>query len=281
MTKKGVLYIVATPIGNLEDISLRAIGVLQSVDFIAAEDTRHSQKLLAHLGIKNTLISLHDYNERSQSGELLEKITQGASLALISDAGTPLISDPGYVLVQMAHVQGIRVVPIPGACALIAALSASGLPTDRFVFEGFLPEKPNARRKALEHLKLETRTLIFYEAPHRILESLRALVEILGGEREATLARELTKTFETIRFGTLAELLGWVENDVNQTRGEIVLLVKGAKAPDKTELTAESLHILKILMTELSLKDAVGLTAKMTGIQKQLLYKSGLDLSKS
>lgn len=275
---QGVLYIVATPIGNLKDISARAIETLSTVAFIAAEDTRHSQRLLTHLGIKRAgdLIALHDHNERDQSTVLLKRIQQGESAALISDAGTPLINDPGYVWVRMAHSAGIQVVPIPGACALIAALSASGLASDRFCFEGFLPSKAHARETLLKELKTETRTLVFYEAPHRILETLEAMYEVWGGDREATLARELTKTFEMIKHATLASLLTWVKGDANQRRGEMVLLVKGASEAKKTDLSSEVLHTLSILRTELSLKQAVELSAKIHRVRKRLLYEYAL-----
>lgn len=282
MYKQGVLYIVATPLGNLGDMSNRAIEILNAVDLIAAEDTRHSQRLLMHLGIaKKQLIALYDHNERDQSEGLLARIVEGQSIALISDAGTPLISDPGYVLVRTAHEQGIRVVPIPGACALITALSASGLPTDRFCFEGFLPAKTHAREEVLQHLLKETRTLVFYEAPHRILETLKSLHTIFGPDREATLARELTKTFETIKQGTVLELLTWVESDTNQTRGEIVLILKGAVAAKKAGLTPEALNILSVLMADLSLKQAVDLTVKITGIRKREVYDCALRLLES
>jgi len=281
MDKQGILYIVATPLGNLSDITKRAIEVLNEVDFIAAEDTRHSHRLLTHLGIQKSraMIALHDHNERDQSSGLLERIMQGENAALISDAGTPLISDPGYVLVRMAHQARIQVVPIPGPCALIVALSASGLPTDKFCFEGFLPAKAHAREEVLNHLKAETRTLVFYEAPHRILETLQAMQEIFGVEREATIARELTKTFETIKQATLLELVQWVQSDSNQTRGEIVLVVKGALSAKKTGLTPDVLNTLTILMAELSLKQAVELTAKISGVRKRLVYEYALTLN--
>lgn len=282
MNKTGILYIVATPLGNLQDISARAIETLKSVDFIAVEDTRHSQRLLMHLGIQKSrpLVALHDHNERDHSIQLLERISQGESAALISDAGTPLISDPGYVLVRKAHEASIRVVPIPGPCALITALSAGGLATDRFCFEGFLPAKAHAREEALSLLKMETRTLVFYEAPHRIIETLKSMVQVLGEAREVTLARELTKTFETIKHTTMQPLLEWMEADANQTRGEIVLLVKGAEGINKSELTPEVLHTLQVLMDELSLKQAVELAAKISGVRKRLLYEYALEQKK-
>lgn len=280
MLSKGALYIVATPIGNLGDISARAIETLASVDRIAAEDTRHSQRLLKHLGITKPLLALHEHNEREQASVLLEPLHRGATLALISDAGTPLISDPGYSLVRLAHQQGIRVVPIPGPCAAIAALSASGLPNARFIFEGFLPAKSSARRQRLEDLVSERRTLIFFEAPHRILETLADLQSIFGERREAALAREISKTFETIRVDALSQLYAWVQADPQQQRGEIVLLVSGCL--EKSELgllSPEAEQILKILLGELSVKQASALAAKITGCSKRLLYERALQLS--
>lgn len=269
---KGSLYIVATPIGHLDDITLRAIEVLNSVDLIAAEDTRHSQRLLSHLNIRKPLSALHEHNEKEKASQLLDQVQSGTTLALISDAGTPLISDPGYHLVKLAHERNIRVIPIPGPSALIAALSASGLPTDRFIFEGFLPVKSIARRQRLEVLKGETRTLILYEAPHRIVETLSDLVNIFGQDRRAVLARELTKTFETLRVSSLLPLFEWVQSDPEQQRGEIVLLVAGAPPVVDSILTSEAESILKILLTELPVKQASSLTAKITGISKRLLY---------
>lgn len=277
MDLKGSLYIVATPIGNLKDISERAIEVLQTVDKIAVEDTRVSQKLLHYIGIQKPLLPLHDHNERTMASTVLDHIEAGNNIALISDAGTPLVSDPGFLLVKHAHERGIKVVPIPGPSALIAALSASGLPTDRFIFEGFLPEKSGARQTLLTQLKNETRTLIFYEAPHRLINALQDMIIVLGEGRLVTLARELTKTFETIKQGTLKDLLSWVQQDPNQTRGEIVLVVSGMPKIDKSEITDEATRILSILLSELPLKQAAALAAKITGIQKRVLYEAGLN----
>jgi 16S rRNA (cytidine1402-2'-O)-methyltransferase len=276
--KSGVLYIVATPIGHLDDITLRAIEVLKCVDRIAAEDTRHSVRLLKHLGIAKPLVALHEHNERDQAFKLLDPLEAGESLALISDAGTPLISDPGYHLVQLAHHRGIRVVPIPGACSIIAALSASGLATDRFVFEGFLSAKSTARQKQLEKLARESRTLIFFEAPHRILETLEAMVLCFGKERLAVVARELTKTFETIRLATLSELLDGIKADLMQQRGEFVILVAGATIQTSLDETipSESMTVLKILLAELSVKQASSLAAKITGVKRGALYEAAL-----
>ena len=273
----GTLYVVATPIGNLEDISARALRVLREVALIAAEDTRHSSRLLAHFGIQTPLAACHEHNERDEGGRFLGRLLAGDDVALISDAGTPLISDPGYHLVRQARAAGIRVVPVPGACALVAALSAAGLPSDRFIFEGFLPAKAAGRRTRLEQLKDEPRTLIFYEAPHRILECLGDLQEVFGGERAAVLGRELTKTFETLQGMPLSELRAWVEADANQQRGECVLVVGGWQAPEGEDaVNAEALRVLDLLLAEMPLKRAAALAAEITGVRKNLLYQAAL-----
>ncbi len=269
----GILYIVATPIGNLGDISARALEVLQKVDRIAAEDTRHSASLLRHFAIDTPMFALHEHNERQKAEQVLGYLQQGESLALISDAGTPLISDPGYFLVREAHAAGIKVVPLPGPSALIAALSASGLATDRFCFEGFLPAKSGARRRVLEALAQEPRTLAFYETPHRIEESLFDMAETLGAERPATLARELTKTFETIRHATLGELAEWVASDPNQRKGEFVLLIQGAESEREEGLSEEAQRIAILLDEELSVKQASSLAAKISGEKKNAIYR--------
>jgi 16S rRNA (cytidine1402-2'-O)-methyltransferase len=274
----GTLYVVATPIGNLEDISARALRVLKEVSLIAAEDTRHSSRLLAHFGIQTPLAACHEHNEREEGGRFLGRLQAGESIALISDAGTPLISDPGYHLVRQARAAGVAVVPVPGACALIAALSAAGLPSDRFIFEGFLPAKAAARRARLETLKEEPRTLIFYEAPHRILESLRDFEDVFGGGRIAVLGRELTKAFETLKGLPLGQLRAWVEADSNQQRGECVVLVEGWHAPqDESAVSAESLRVLDLLLAEMPLKRAAAITAEITGVRKNLLYQAALE----
>ncbi|MGB2272149.1 MAG: 16S rRNA (cytidine(1402)-2'-O)-methyltransferase, partial [Pseudomonadales bacterium] len=224
----STLYVVATPIGNLSDISARAVQVLQAVDLIAAEDTRHSSGLVKHLNVDTPMIACHDHNEAAACKSVLDRLVAGQCVALISDAGTPLISDPGYKIVKSVREQGFRVSPIPGACAVISALSAAGLPTDRFAFEGFLPAKAQARQKRLQQLADATSTLVFYEAPHRIVATLQAMAEVLGAKREAVLARELTKRYETIIDDTLDELVRQVEADRNQQRGEMVIMVKGA-----------------------------------------------------
>lgn len=217
----GSLYVVATPIGNLDDISARALKILREVALIAAEDTRHSARLMQHFGIATPLAACHEHNERDEGSRFITRLLAGDNVALISDAGTPLISDPGYHLVRQARAAGINVVPVPGACALIAALSAAGLPSDRFIFEGFLPAKSVGRKARLEAVKEEPRTLIFYEAPHRILECLQDMEAVFGGERQALLAREITKTFETLKGLPLAELRAFVESDSNQQRGSV------------------------------------------------------------
>lgn len=273
----AALYIVATPIGNLADISARAIEVLSSVDLIAAEDTRHSKFLLQHHGITTATISLHEHNEQQRSEMLLLRIMQGESIALISDAGTPLISDPGFRLVTMAREQGIKVIPIPGACAVITALSASGLSAERFAFEGFLPPKATARRQVLERLQHETRTLIFYESPKRIVASLQDMLLVFGGERRACLARELTKMFETLVTLPLIELVEAVSNDPNQQKGEIVLLVEGQdKVVDSDEMEVE--RVLQLLLAEMPLKQAATLAASILGMKKNKAYDIALKL---
>jgi 16S rRNA (cytidine1402-2'-O)-methyltransferase len=280
-SKPGCLYVVATPIGNLDDITARALSVLQGVALIAAEDTRHSSKLLQHFGISTPSAPCHEHNEREQGGRFLTRLLAGDDVALISDAGTPLISDPGYHLVRQAREAGIRVVPVPGACALIAALSSAGLPSDRFVFEGFLPAKTAGRKARLELVKEEPRTLIFYEAPHRILECLQDMQAVFGDERPALLARELTKTFETLQGMPLADLVGWVSADPNQQRGECVVLVAGWQPPEGEEaVSGEALRVLDLLLAEMPLKRAAALAAEITGVRKNLLYQAALERQK-
>ncbi len=277
----GSLYVVATPIGNLDDISARALNILRSVALIAAEDTRHSARLMQHFGISTPLVACHEHNERDQGGRFLARLQAGEDVALISDAGTPLISDPGFHLVRQARATGIAVVPVPGACALIAALSAAGLPSDRFIFEGFLPAKAAGRRARLEQVKEESRTLIFYEAPHRILECLQDMQAVFGDERPALLARELTKTFETLKGMPLAELAAWVAADSNQQRGECVVLVAGWQAPEGEDaISAEAMRVLNLLLAEMPLKRAAALAAEITGVRKNLLYQVALEQQK-
>lgn len=278
----GALYVVATPIGNLDDMSARALKVLAGVALIAAEDTRHSVRLLQHFGIETPLAACHEHNERDEGSRFITRLLAGDDVALVSDAGTPLISDPGYHLVRQARAAGVRVVPVPGACALIAALSAAGLPSDRFIFEGFLPAKAVGRRARLEQVKEEPRTLIFYEAPHRILECLEDMEAVFGGERPAVLARELTKTFETLKGLPLAELRAFVAADTNQQRGECVVLVAGWSAPqDDQAISSDAMRVLDLLLAELPLKRAAALAAEITGVRKNLLYQAALDKQKS
>ncbi len=275
--KSGILYVVATPIGNLEDLSPRAVRILSQVDLIAAEDTRHSARLLQHYAITTRLTALHEHNERARAAALIEDLQDGRSLALISDAGTPLVSDPGFNLVRAAHAAGITVVPVPGACAAIAALSASGLPTDRFIFEGFPPAKQAARVNYFQGLRQESRTQIFYESSHRILESLADMVSVFGPERPAVLARELTKQFETLRTAPLADLYTWVSADPDQQRGEMVVLLAGAP-PEAREGDGEAERILRLLLAELPVRQAAALTAQITGQKKNHLYERALEL---
>ena len=277
----GTLYVVATPIGNLDDISARALRILREVALIAAEDTRHSARLMQHFGINTPLAACHEHNEREQGSHFIARLLAGGDVALISDAGTPLISDPGYHLVRNARAAGIKVVPVPGASALIAALSAAGLASDRFIFEGFLPAKTAGRCARLEAVREESRTLIFYEAPHRILECLEDMRAVFGDERPAVLARELTKTFETLKGLPLAELVAWVAADSNQQRGECVVLVAGWQAPEGDDaLSVEALRVLDLLLGEMPLKRAAALAAEITGVRKNLLYQAALARQK-
>ncbi|WBA09007.1 16S rRNA (cytidine(1402)-2'-O)-methyltransferase [Salinivibrio kushneri] len=270
------LYIVPTPIGNLADITQRALDVLASVDLVAAEDTRHTARLLSHFSINAKTFALHEHNEQQKAAALLARLQQGQSVALVSDAGTPLISDPGYHLVTQCREAGVRVVPLPGACAVVTALSASGLPSDRFSFEGFLPPKTKARQDTFRTLADDPRTLIFYESPHRIRDSLADMREVLGETRRVVLARELTKTFETIHGAPLGELIEWLNEDANRLRGEMVLLVAGYRA-DKSALPSAACHALGLLAAELPLKKAAALVAELYSVKKNALYKWGLE----
>ena len=267
----AVLHVVATPIGNLGDLSPRARQVLAEVAAICAEDTRRSGQLLAHFGIATPLLALHEHNEQQLAQRLVARLLAGESLALVSDAGTPLVSDPGYRLVQAARAAGIRVSPVPGPCALIAALSVAGLPSDRFAFEGFLPAKASARRERLAALAGETRTLVFYESAHRIEESLADLCAAFGGERPAVLARELTKLFETVLDGTLANLQSRVQADPDQRKGEFVLVVQGM-GEDADAKLAEGCRVHAILARQLPPSAAAKLAAEITGATRKALY---------
>ena len=277
-TSTGRLYIVATPIGNLDDISPRAVAVLKQVDRIAAEDTRHSGHLLKELDINTHCIALHEHNERQYAEKIIQQIKEGSDIALISDAGTPLVSDPGFFLVKLAHKENVPVTPIPGPSALIAALSAAGVATDRFCFEGFVPTKGGPRKSFYAQRQKEPRTMVFYETPHRIVASLKDLCEHLGEQRTVVLARELTKTFETIRNDNAKSLLQWVQEDSNQQKGEIVLVVQGYRAPEGESLSDETEHTLRVLLKELSLKQAVKLTVDITGEKKKKVYNFALSL---
>ncbi|MDX1559302.1 MAG: 16S rRNA (cytidine(1402)-2'-O)-methyltransferase [Marinobacter sp.] len=276
----GTLYVVATPIGNLGDLSPRATRTLASVDVVAAEDTRHSGRLLSHLGVQKRMIAIHDYNEKGRAAGILAELQAGRDVALISDAGTPLISDPGYVLVREARAAGYRVSPIPGPCALVAALSAAGLPTDRFLYVGFLPAKRTGRRASLDLLGSEVATLVFYESPHRILESVRDIAEVLGSEREIVLGREITKTFETFYSGSVAEVLAELELDPHGSRGEFVVMVRGAEvqASNSKEATMDVDRVLRVLLTELPVKKVAKMAAELTGLSKNELYQRALAL---
>jgi len=275
----GTLYVVATPIGNLQDLSERAVNVLSSVSLVAAEDTRHSGRLLQHLGLSKPMLALHDHNERDRVARILAQLEAGRDIALVSDAGTPLISDPGYLVVREVRGAGYRVSPVPGACAMIAALSAAGLPTDRFLFAGFLPAKRSGRRAALSDLRAQTATLVFYESPHRILDFVQDLVEEFGSGRECVLGRELTKTFETFYSGSAGEVLGQLQDDAHGTRGEFVVMVRGAPPSDEAAATAlDADRLLALLIAELPVKKAARIVAEVSGVGKNELYQRALEL---
>ncbi|CAA2929048.1 16S rRNA (cytidine(1402)-2'-O)-methyltransferase [Arsenophonus endosymbiont of Bemisia tabaci] len=275
----STLYIVATPIGNLDDITLRALQILKQVDLIAAEDTRRTRLLLQHFAINTRMISLHDHNEQQKTDQLIPQLKQGLSIALVSDAGTPLIHDPGYHLVKSCRQAGILVVPLPGPCAAITALSAAGIASDRFCYEGFLPAKRKSRQEVLQALMEESRTLIFYESPHRLLDTLGDMVAIWGTERYVLLARELTKTWESIHGLLVGELLDWVKVDENRSRGEMVLVVQGYRAQQEGEvvISSEVKKTLTLLEQSLPLKKAAAITAKIYGLKKNALYKYSLE----
>ena len=276
----GELYLVATPIGDMTDIAPRALDILNTVDIVAVEDKRRSSRLFSHFGIKTPMISYHDHSEEKQVKKIIDELLCGKSVALISDAGTPLISDPGFKLVNAAKDKSIKVSPIPGPCALIAAISASGLPSNRFIFEGFLPAKSIARITKIQNISADSRTIIFYEAPHRILDAVIDMIKVIGPSRKIVLARELTKTYETFISGTLESVLQIIEKDLNQQKGEIVIVLAGADSLEKKAENQDSKRILSVLLEELPLKQAVSLGSKITGIQKNIFYKLALDLKK-
>ncbi|MCV6636753.1 16S rRNA (cytidine(1402)-2'-O)-methyltransferase [Candidatus Albibeggiatoa sp. nov. NOAA] len=277
MSAVGILYVVATPIGNLQDFSPRAQSILKTVDLIAAEDTRHTKGLLNHFAIPTALQSLHEHNEKQIAPQLIQRLQQGENIALVSDAGTPLISDPGHYLVRLAHEAGITISPIPGASALISALSVSGLRADRFRFEGFLPPKSHARQQVLKALVSQSHTLAFYEAPHRIEDSIADMVNIFGEQRIGVLVKELSKVFETVKRGQLGDLLAWLQADAVHQKGEFVIIIEGIDDSIQPEIDAETMQLLDILLQELPLKKAAKLASQITGISKNKLYQSMLD----
>lgn len=273
----STLYVVSTPIGNLADITQRALDVLAGVDLIACEDTRHTQKLLTAFSIKAKTFSLHDHNERQRQEQICDWLKEGKSIALVSDAGTPLISDPGFHIVKFLKQNDLAVVPVPGACAAITALSVAGLPTDRFTFEGFLPSKSGARQSVLRALENESRTMVFYDAPRRAIDTVKDIVEVLGADRQIVIARELTKTFETIRTDSAAGFVAWLSEDANQLKGEMVLIIEG-KQIDPNAISPEIVNTLKILLEELPPKKACAVAAKIYGVKKNTLYDFALSL---
>ncbi|MPQ75451.1 16S rRNA (cytidine(1402)-2'-O)-methyltransferase [Hydrogenovibrio sp. JE_KL2] len=273
----GKLFIVATPIGNLKDITLRALEILESVDWIACEDTRHSKKLLQHFGISKPLISLHDHNEQAKKTELLAKLQAGENGALVSDAGTPLISDPGYHLVSYLRENGLSVEPIPGPSAVITALSAAGMPTDRFTFEGFLPAKEQKRLTALEVLSAETRTMVFYESPHRLMESLRSMMVVFGEERQIAVAKEITKQFERFVFGSIPQVIEQFESNEDWQRGEFVIMVSGVEEKDSQQEDYDDL--IKVLLTQsLHVKQISEIVGEFYNVPKKAVYQRVLTL---
>ena len=275
--KPGHLYVVATPIGNLGDLSPRALKILDAVDLVAAEDTRVTASLLAHFGLRKKMVALHEHNEAQAADEVLAQLRKDRSVALVSDAGTPLLSDPGFPLVRDARAAGLPVVAVPGPCAAIAALSISGLPTDSFVFAGFLPARDEARRRRIEELAAETRTVILYESTHRIVATVQALAEALGPERRVCLARELTKLYEDGHVAAAAELLRWLQADDNRQRGEFVLLVEGA--PEEGRSLREAERLMGLLVKEMSPSHAARLAVELTGLPRKELYAIAVRLA--
>ncbi|WP_206074279.1 16S rRNA (cytidine(1402)-2'-O)-methyltransferase [Marinobacter fuscus] len=274
----GRLSVVATPIGNLADLSDRSRSVLSAADLVAAEDTRHSARLLQYIGITKPMVALHDHNERDRVSRILAALDEGLHVALISDAGTPLISDPGYVVVREARKAGYPVTPIPGPCALVAALSVAGLPTDRFLFAGFLPARRAGRRAALAELRTQEATLVFYESPHRIIDLMQDLAEEFGGERECVLGRELTKAFETFYSGTATAVLEQLQADSNGTRGEFVVVVRGSAPSEGETVDLDADRLLQLLLAELPVKKAAKIVAEVSGLGKNELYQRALEL---
>lgn len=272
----GTLYVVATPIGNLQDMSERALRVLREVDIIAAEDTRHTQRLLSHFQIRTQMLALHAHNERRASGALLARLDAGASVALVCDAGTPLFSDPGYHLVKRAAEAGRRVSPIPGPCSLVAALSVAGLPASRVLFVGFLPASGTQRRRSIEDMKSLRHTLVLFEAPHRVLGCLADLVSICGEDRQVVVAKELTKSHERLLRGCLREVLVTLSNDATLLKGEFVILLQGAPDPDRDALPPDAVRVLTLLLSELPVSRAAALAARITGCSRQQLYRHAL-----
>ena len=276
----AALYVVATPLGNLGDITLRALDVLRSVDAVAAEDTRLTRQLLSHYDIHAHLISLHEHNEERSAAGIIRMLTEGRAVAYVTDAGTPAISDPGALLVSQVREAGLRVVPIPGPSAVTAALSAAGIGAAQFLFYGFLPSKAGARREALAGLAALPYALVFYEAPHRVLETFEDMVQVLGGERGLVIAREITKLFETFHRCALGEASAWLSADANRLKGEFVLIVEGAASP-RDHAVEEAERVLRILLGELPLKQAVQLAAEITGAKRNALYDRALELKKA
>ena len=276
---EGILYCVATPIGNLEDITARALRILAEVSKVYAEDTRVTRRMFAHFGIQNTLESLHDHNETSRVAQIQRELAEGMNVALVSDAGTPLISDPGYKLVNALGAAGCKIVPVPGASALIAALSVAGLPTDRFAFEGFLPAKSVSRRKLLMGLEAESRTLVFYESSHRIADLLEDMLAVFGAERQIVVLRELTKLYESIYRGTATEILQHMAADSDRSRGEFVVVVAGKVCDESADALAvlNADKVLAVLLEVLPVKQAAAVAARLTGLPKNQLYRQALE----
>ncbi|WP_218355327.1 16S rRNA (cytidine(1402)-2'-O)-methyltransferase [Alteromonas lipotrueiana] len=280
MSEHATLYIVPTPIGNLDDITARALHTLESVDWIAAEDTRHTQRLLQHFGIKTRTMSLHEHNEDKRATLLVQRLQGGESVALVSDAGTPLISDPGFVFVRKCREHHINVVALPGPCAAITALSGSGLPTDRFIFEGFLPPKSQARSVVLKQLSDRTCTTVFYEAPRRIRDTLTDIKTVLGDERQLVMAKELSKSYEAFVSGNAQDIIDWLDGEAGRQKGEFVLMIAGVQKVD-ADLPAQALELLVQLTAELPLKKAAAIVAAHYKLKKNALYQAGLALNNS